>query len=422
MSHFREVKKQIQELLENKFIQLSKSPYGSPVLFVQKKDGTLRMCIDYRVLNKLTIHDKYPLPRTDELLDKVKGAKIFTSLDLTSGYHQIRIHPDDVPKTAFTAAGEHYEFMIMPFGLTNAPATFQRCTNSLFKHLPFVIIFSKTAEEHLEHIKAVLQILKENQLYCKLKKCEFNQTELRFVEHIVGAKGIKPDPQKLTAVTDWPAPHNIHELRKFLGFTNYFRKFLQGNSQRTGPLTNLLRKNVAYHWTQACQGSFEQLKQDLTSATVLVSPDNTQPYELIADACGTGIGAILMQNEQPIAFESSKFNSAEQSYTVTEQELLALIHGLLTWRYLLEGLPREQLKLVTDHNPLTFMPTVQNMSRRQVRWSELLQRYPCTWEHRAGKHNVADPISRRPGQTETIPVSVLTRGAVKPSHHHSFSG
>ena len=171
---------------------------------------------------------------------------------------------------------------------------------------------------------------------------------------------------------------------------------------------------MAYHWTQACQDSFEQLKQDSTSATVLVSPDTTQPYELIADACGTGIGAVLMQNEQPIAFESRKFNSAEQNYTVTEQELLALIHGLLTWRYLLEGLPREQLKLVTDHNPLTFMPTVQNMSRRQVRWSELLQRYPCTWEHRAGKHNVADPISRRPGQTETIPVSVLTRGAVIP--------
>ena len=171
---------------------------------------------------------------------------------------------------------------------------------------------------------------------------------------------------------------------------------------------------MAYEWNQTCQEAFEQLKTDLTSAPILVSPDTTQPYELIADACGTGIGAVLMQNEQPIAFESRKFNSAEENYTVTEQELLALIHGLLTWRYLLEGLPREQLKLVTDHNPLTFMPTVQNMSRRQVRWSELLQRYPCTWEHRAGKQNVADPISRRPGQTQTIPISAVTRGKVKP--------
>ena len=417
----KEVKKQIQELLENKFIQPSRSPYGSPVLFVQKKDGTLRMCIDYRALNKLTIHDKYPLPRTDELLDKVKGASIFSSLDLTSGYHQIRIHPDDVPKTAFTAAGEHYEFRVLPFGLTNAPSTFQRCMNSLFKHLPFVavylddiLIFSKTAEEHLDHLKQVLQIIKQESLYCKLKKCEFNQTELKFVGHIVGAKGIRPDPEKLSAVTGWPAPHNIHELRKFLGFTNYFRKFLQGYSQRTAPLTNLLRKNVAYEWTKICQESFDQLKIDLTSAPVLVSPDTTQSYELIADACGTGIGSVLLQNEKPIAFESRKFNPAEQNYTVTEQELLAIIHSLMTWRYLLEGLPKEQLKLVTDHSPLTFMPTVQNMSRRQVRWSEILQRYPCTWEHRAGKNNVADPISRRPGQAQTIPITAVTRGTVTP--------
>ena len=274
----REVKKQIQELLESKFIQPSRSPYGSPVLFVQKKDGTLRMCIDYRALNKQTIHDKHPLPRTDELLDKVKGANIFTSLDLASGYHQIRIHSDDVPKTAFTAAGEHYEFLVMPFGLTNAPATFQRCMNSLFKHLPFVavylddiLMFSRTPEQHLQHVEAVLQILKEQNLYCKLKKCEFNKPELRFVGHIVGAKGIRPDPAKLTAVTNWPVPHNMHELRKFLGFTNYFRKFLQGYSQRTAPLTNLTRKNVPYEWTEQCQTNFEQLKSDLTSAPVLVS-------------------------------------------------------------------------------------------------------------------------------------------------------
>ena len=293
--------------------------------------------------------------------------------------------------------------------------------NHLFKQLPFVavylddnLIFSKIAEEHLEHLRQVLQTIKENQLFCKLKKREFNQTELRFVGHIVGAKGIRPDPEKLSAVTDWHAPHNIPELRKFLGFTNYFRNFLQGYSQRTAALTNLLCKNVAYEWTQMCQDSFTQLKIDLTSALVLISPDTTQPYELIADACGTGIGAVLIQNAQPIAFESRKFNCAEQHYTVTEQELLAIIHGLVTWRYLLEGLPKEQLKIVTDHSPLTFMPTVQNMSRRQVRWSELLQRYPCSWEHRAGENNVADPISRRPNQDKTIPVWAMTRGSVKP--------
>ena len=171
---------------------------------------------------------------------------------------------------------------------------------------------------------------------------------------------------------------------------------------------------MAYQWTDKCQHSFQQLKIDLTSAPVLVTPDPDQPYELIADACGTGIGAVPVQAGRPIAFESRKFNAAEQNYTVTEQELLAIIHGLVTWRYLLEGLAKDHLTLVTDHSPLTFMPTVQNMSRRQVRWSELLQRFPCTWEHRAGKSNVADPISRRPGDRPIIPISVLTRGTIKP--------
>ena len=187
------------------------------------------MCIDYRAVNKLIIHDKHPLPRTNEMLDRVKGANVFSSLDLASGYHQIRIHPDDVPKTAFTAAGAHYEFLVMPFGLTNAPATFQRCMNGLFKHLPFVavylddiLVFSKTPEEHLRHLETVLEILKANSLYCKLKKYDFNKPELKFVGHIVGAKGIRPDPDKPAAVTDWPTPHNLHELRQFLGFTNYF--------------------------------------------------------------------------------------------------------------------------------------------------------------------------------------------------------
>ena len=280
---------------------------------MQKKDGTLRMCIDYRALNKITIHDEYPLPRTDELLEKVRGSNLFTSLDLASGYHQIRIHNDDVPKTAFTASGEHYEFLVMPFGLTNAPATFQRCMNSLFKHLPFVVvylddilIFSKNQAEHLQHVETVLQILKEQNLFCKLKKCEFNKPELRFVGHIVGANGIEPDPAKIATIADWPAPHNLHELRKFLGFTNYFRKFLQAYSQRTAPLTNLLRKDVANEWTEACENNFRQLKVDLTTAPVLIAPDPNKPYELIADACGEGLGAVLLQDGQPIAYESRK--------------------------------------------------------------------------------------------------------------------
>ena len=210
--------------------------------------------------------------------------------------------------------------------------------NALFKHLNFVavylddiLIFSKTPEEHLQHLEAVLEILKTQNLFCKLKKCELYKLELRFVGQIVSSQGIRPDPAKISAVKDWPAPHNLHELRKFLGFTNYFRKLLQGYSQRTAPLTNLTKKNVPYEWTETCQESFEQLKTDLTSAPLLASPDPDKPYELIADACGTGIGAVLLQDQKPIAFESRKFNDAEKNYTVTEQELLAIIHSLLTW-------------------------------------------------------------------------------------------
>ena len=414
----KEVEKQIAELILMGFIEPSSSPYGAPVLFVQEKDGSSRMCIDYRALNKTTIHDRYPLPRTDELLDRVQGAKVFTSLDLASGYHQIRTHPADVPKTAFTVPGGHYQFKVLPFGLTNAPATFQRCMNELFQHLDFVavylddiLIFSNSPEEHLKHLDTVLRILKEQQLYCKLKKCEFCKPELRFVGDIVSGSGVQPDPAKVAAVKDWPAPHNVHELRKFLGFTNYFRKFLQGYSQRTKPLTALLKKDAAYTWTPECEDHFNALKVDLTTAPVLSAPDTNAPYEIVADACGTGIGAVLMQNEKPLSYESRKYNPAEQNYTVTEQELLALVNALKTWRYLLEGLPKEQLTLVTDHNPLVSMPTVQNMSRRQARWSELLQRFPCTWKHRPGRLNVADPISRRPhGNSPAQPIAAVTRG------------
>ncbi len=229
--------------------------------------------------------------------------------------------------------------------------------NKLFQHLDFVavymddiLIFSNSPEEHLKQLDTVLRILKEQELYCKLKKCEFCKPELRFVGHIVSGSGVQPDPAKLAAVTDWPAPHNVHKLRKFLGFTNYVRKFLQGYSQRTKPLTALLKKDAAYTWTPECKDHFNALKVDLTTAPVLSAPDTNAPYEVVADACGTGIGAVLMQNENPLGYESRRYNSAVQNYIVTEQELLALVHALKTWRYLLEGLPKEQLTLVTDQS------------------------------------------------------------------------
>ena len=416
-----EVTRQIKELLRLQLIQPSCSPYGASVLFVQKKDGSLRMCIDYRALNKQTIQNKYPLPRIDELLDKVRKAKVFSSLDLTSGYHQLRIDPDDVQKTAFTVPGGHYEFRVLPFGLTNAPATFQHAMNKIFKdhsayvvvYLDDILVFSNNAKDHAKHLRTVMQVIEDHQLKCKLKKCEFNKVELQFLGHVVGKSGLKTDPSKIDAIKDWPRPRNVHEMKCFLGLTNYFRKFIKGYANRVAPLNNLLRKTIPYHWTDTCQQAFEDLKTDLTESPVLVAPDMDQPFEIIADACKTGIGAVLMQNGRPIAYESRKYIRipAESRYHTTDQELLAIVEAVKKWRYVIEGLPKEQVRLVTDHHPLVCLPQQPNLSRRQARWSELLQRYNFQWEYRPGRTNVADPISRRPwpAENQTAPLEALTK-------------
>lgn len=398
-----EAKKQIAELLAKGFIQPSQSPFGAPILFVQKKDGSLRMCIDYRALNALTVKNRYPLPNIADLLDKFSGAKVFSSIDLASGYHQIRISEEDVPKTAFTTPFGHYEFKVLSFGLTNAPATFQAVMNKLFGHLHTfcvvylddILIFSRTPEEHEKHLETVLHILEREGLYAKLKKCDFNKSELLYLGHIVGADGIKVDPAKISCIRDWPRPTNVHELRSFLGLANYFRRFVMAYSIRAAPLTKLTGKNSQWEWTDRCQQAFEGLKYDLTHSPVMISPDPDKPFEVITDACGTGLGAVLLQDNKPVAFESRKFNPAEQKYTTTEQELLASVHAMTVWRCFLEG-ATGGITLVTDHHPNTCLPTQPMLNRRQARWSELLQRYHFKWVYRPGRQNVADPISRIP--------------------------
>jgi hypothetical protein len=240
-----EVEQQSKELLDNGLIEPSRSPYGAPILFVQKKDGSLRMCVDYRALNKITVKNRYPLPRIDDLLDKLSGAKVFSSLDLRSGYHQVRISAKDVPKTAFRTPMGHFQFKVLCFGLTNAPATFQKVMNDIFqKHLgKFVIVylddilvFSKNAEEHKKHLEVVLEILRKEHFYAKMSKCEFNKDELNFLGHIVGAAGVKVDPAKTKAVMDSPVPRNVADVRSFLGLANYFRRFVQGYAKLATPL------------------------------------------------------------------------------------------------------------------------------------------------------------------------------------------
>ena len=398
-----EAERQVKEYLEKGWIRPSKSPYGAPILFVKKKDGTLRMCIDYRAINKITVKNRYPLPRIDDLFDKLQGAQYFSSFDLSQGYHQIRMTDEDIPKTAFNTPQGHFEFLVLSFGLTNAPATFQTVMNGIFGSVPFalvylddILVFSKTEAEHLEHLRHVLGLIRENQLYCKLSKCSFFQRELEYLGHLVGAQGVRVNPAKVTAVEQFPRPKNVSELRSFLGLANYFRKFIRDYAKIAAPLTGQTGKNHILQWDGASDQAFKLVKKRLTEAPVLALPNPDKTYVVETDASVVGLGAVLLQDGMPIAYESRKLTSAERNYTTTEQELLAVVHALQTWRCYLEG-ARFPFVVRTDHNPLTYLPTQPNLSRRQARWSEYLQRFHFQWEYKAGSTNsAADALSRAP--------------------------
>ena len=400
-SEHDEVRKQITDLLDKGWIQPSSSPFGAPILFVQKKDGSLRMCVDYRALNKQTIKNRYALPRIDDLVDQLSGARYFTSLDLAQGYHQIRVTAEDVPKTAFRTPLGHFEYLVLPFGLTNAPATFQSLMNDVFRehlghsvlvYLDDILVFSKTASEHVKHVEEVLSLLRKHSLYAKKRKCQFMTNELLYLGHIIGEHGIKPDPAKISSLTDWKTPMNVHDVRSFLGFANYFRKFVQGYSALVTPLTNLTKKDKPFEWTAKCQEAFDGVISNLTNAPVLALADPEKPYEVICDASGWALGAVLIQQERPVAFESRKMTGAELNYTVSEQELLAVVHALKTWRCYLEGC--RGLTIVTDHKPNAYLDTREMLSRRQTRWAEFLARFDYKLVYRPERTNVADPLSR----------------------------
>ena len=343
-----EVKKQLAELQRLGFIRPSKSPYGAPILFVKKKDGTLRMCIDYRALNKITIKNKYPLPRIDEMLDRLHGANIFTKIDLRSGYHQVRIHPSDVDKTAFNTRYGHYEYLVLPFGLTNAPATFMHLMNSVFADylddfvivfLDDVLIFSRNTEEHARHVQLVLQRLREHRLYANMKKCEFFKPKISFLGHIVSADGIGMDPEKIKAIEDWPPLQNIGDVRSFLGLAGYYRKFVYRFSHIAAPLSNLLRNDTTFTWTEKEQKAFDELKAALMNGPVLIVPNQKLPYTVTTDSSSYAVGATLSQDHgrglQPVAYMSHRMSPAEMNYPTHEQELLAVMLALAEWRHYL---------------------------------------------------------------------------------------
>ncbi|GBG68801.1 hypothetical protein CBR_g3341 [Chara braunii] len=300
-----ELKRQLEELLRLGFIKPSNSPLGAPVLFPRKADGTLHLCIDYRGLNRYTVKNNYPMPRSNELFDRLASNRFFTKIALRSGYHQIHVAAADQPKTAFRSRFGHYEFTVMPFGLTNAPATFQRAMNDIFRdileqyvlvYLNDILVYSRTLEEHLRHLCDVLNRLRRHGFYAKLSKCRFAQHKVDFLGHYVSDQGLHMDDAKITAIVEWPVTTSAKQLRSFLCLTNYYSNFTQGYGRYSYVLTStLLRKNPPWAWTPLHEDAFRALKKAVTCAPVLQLPNFDRPFILTTDASDFAVGAVLSQ-------------------------------------------------------------------------------------------------------------------------------
>ncbi|GJP59393.1 hypothetical protein CLOP_g11714 [Closterium sp. NIES-67] len=411
-----ELRSQLDYHLEKGFIRPSTSPFAAPILFTPKKDGGLRMCIDYRALNRRTIKSCYPIPRADDLLDQLRGARFFSKIDLRGGYHQIRVFADDCHKTAFRTRYGSYEYTVMPFGLTNAPSTFQLTMNGVFRdlldkciivYLDDILIYSKTQEQHLKDLEQVFRRLQENRLITKGSKCEFLKSELEFLGHVVGADGIKIDPKKIIAIRDWKPPTNLQELQSFLGFVNYVRRFIPNMAGITGPLTDLLRKGTLFEWGERQQTAFDELRNSLTSPPVLRIADPSRPFEVLTDASDFAIGAILLQDFgdglQPIAYESRKLQTAERNYPVHDKEMLAIVHAFKVWRCYLTG---ADVTVRTDHKSLQYLCAQPNLNPRQIRWLDFLEsNFHYTITYKRGANNIADARTRPSAHLASIIVA-----------------
>jgi len=372
-SELAELKKQLAEMIDKGFIRPSASPWGAPVLFVKKKDGSMRLCIDYRELNKVTIKNRYPLPRIDDLFDQLKGACVFSKIDLRSGYHQIPVRKEDIPKTAFRSRYGHYEFVVMPFGLTNAPAVFMDQMNRTFSEyldicmvvfIDDILIYSKSEEEHDSHLRLILGILSRQKWFAKFSKCEFWLTEVAFLGHHINGNGVMVDPAKIKAVTEWRSPANVNEIRSFLGLAGYYRRFVQDFSRVAHPMTQLLKRESKFVWTPECENAFQTLKTRLTIAPVLTLSQDDLPFDVYTDASKHGLGCVLMQGGRVVAYASRQLKVHEANYPTHDLELAAVVHALKIWRHYLIGVP---CKVYTDHKSLKYIFTQRDLNMRQRR-------------------------------------------------------
>ncbi|GJX99728.1 putative reverse transcriptase domain-containing protein [Tanacetum coccineum] len=401
-SEMKELSEQLQELSDKGFIRPSSSPWGAPVLFVKKKDGSFRMCIDYRELNKLTVKNRYPLPRIDDLFDQLQGSSIYSKIDLRSGYHQLRVREQDIPKTAFRTRYGHYEFQVMPFGLTSTPAVFMDLINRVCKpyldkfvivFIDDILIYSKDEKEHEEHLKSILELLKKEQLYAKFSKCEFWIPKVQFLGHVIDSRGIHVDPAKIESIKDWASPKTPTEIRQFLGLAGYYRRFIEGFSKIAKSMTKLTQKGIKFDWGEKEENAFQLIKQKLCSAPILALPEGSEDFVVYCDASHKGLGAVLMQREKVIAYASRQLKVHEKNYTTHDLELGSVVFALKIWRHYLYG---TRCTVFTDHKSLQHILDQKELNMRQRHWLELLSDYDCDIRYHPGKANVvADALSRK---------------------------
>ncbi|GJV49708.1 reverse transcriptase domain-containing protein [Tanacetum coccineum] len=361
----QELSTQLQELSDRGFIRPSSSPWGAPVLFVKKKDGSFRMCIDYRELNKLTVKNRYPLPRIDDLFDQLQGSRVYSKIDLRSGYHQLRVREEDIPKTAFRTRYGHYEFQVMPFGLTNAPTVFMDLMNRVCKpyldrfvivFIDDILIYSKSRKEHEGHLKLILKLLKEEELYAKFSKCEFWLSKVQFFGHVIDSEGIHVDPAKIESIKDWASPKTPTKICQFLGLPSYCQRFIEGFSKIARPMTKLTQKSVKFDWGEKEKVAFQLWKQKLCSVPILALPEGSE--NLVVH---------------------------EKNYTTHDLELGAVVFALKMWRHYLYG---TKCVVFTDRKSLQHILDQKELNMRQRHWLELLSDYDCEIRYHPGKANV----------------------------------
>ena len=421
----KEIQRQVQELLDKGYVRESLSPCAVPVILVPKKDGTWRMCVDCRAINNITIRYRHPIPRLDDMLDELSGAVVFSKVDLRSGYHQIRMKLGDEWKTAFKTKFGLYEWLVMPFGLTNAPSTFMRLMNEVLRafigkfvvvYFDDILIYSKSMDEHLDHLRAVFNALRDARLFGNLEKCTFCTDRVSFLGYVVTPQGIEVDKAKVEAIQGWPVPTTVTQVRSFLGLAGFYRRFVKDFSTIAAPLNELTKKGVPFSWGKAQEHAFHVLKDKLTHAPLLQLPDFNKTFELECDASGIGLGGVLLQEGKPVAYFSEKLSGPILNYSTYDKELYALVRTLETWQHYLW--PKEFV-IHSDHESLKHIRSQGKLNRRHAKWVEFIESFPYVIKHKKGKDNIiADALSRRYTLLNQLDYKIFGLETIKDRYAH----